>query len=889
MRTSGKRNAKPDTKRRVTPLEMLEQRELLTATTETFVGPNLNPLLKRSNPGPAIINKMTVALQTQITNGPLADLKAGKVDSTGFVTEVQSLAASYVNYSDSKLAKLPSVKEVVNLQSARAVADQIAIEQSNSVGLVSDATYISVATTAVNSLTKGPILPNNTPVSNLLKRTNQFIKQVDTIVAAFGNGALKLSDAANSIIADAEAYRTDMHSAILVGHPIQSNDIDGDVIRLENAAANIVATNNAKLSAGQLIGSVNTFYNGVIDIFGTFGPRGPVAKALREHGWPQTPTILADDTTLTDVSATGSAGGLLVLSATLTENTSTNPAPNQLVVFTVNGDFAGTAITDNDGLATIAIANTLASGSTTGGVVASFAGDAYHRPTAASGDVSVTKATSALSAVSGSAQFGGTATLTATLANTTTNTPLSGQTINFTLDGTAVGSAVTNASGVATLSGVASSKPVGTDTGGVVASYAGSSAQLPATNVSGNLVTTTASTTFGTINGTAVFGGLATLHATLISAVTNQPIPNATVSFTLDGIAVGTGVTDANGIATATATTTANAGTDAGGIVVSFAGNSNFAASGSATGSLVVSQAGTSLGSVSGTGNFGGPATLTATLTSAATNSGVSGQVLNFTLNGVAVGSATTNSSGVATFTGVSNTLPAGTTTGIVGVTFPGTTNFLAAPAATGNITISQAATTLGSVGGTADFGGTATLHATLTSLVTNLPVAGETVVFSLNGVQVGTAVTNASGVATLSGVANANNAGTDTGGVTANYTGTSNYTAATKALGDLVVNKAGTSFTAVSGTAPLGGPATLLATLLSSVTGLGISGETVNFLLDGVAVGSAVTDTNGVATLDNVPTSDGTGTHQGAVVSTYNGSSNYLDATNGSGDLVVS
>ena len=63
---------------------------------------------------------------------------------------------------------------------------------------------------------------------------------------------------------------------------------------------------------------------------------------------------------------------------------------------------------------------------------------------------------------------------------------------------------------------------------------------------------------------------------------------------------------------------------------------------------------------------------------------------------------------------------------------------------------MSQAATTLGSVAGTATVGGTATLTATLTSSVTNVGVSGETVSFTLDGTSVGTAVTNSSGLATL-------------------------------------------------------------------------------------------------------------------------------------------
>ena len=54
---------------------------------------------------------------------------------------------------------------------------------------------------------------------------------------------------------------------------------------------------------------------------------------------------------------------------------------------------------------------------------------------------------------------------------------------------------------------------------------------------------------------------------------------------------------------------------------------------------------------------------------------------------------------------------------------------------------VSQANTSLGSVAGTATFGGTATLTATLMSAVTNLGIANEMVNFTLDGTPVGSAL----------------------------------------------------------------------------------------------------------------------------------------------------
>ena len=135
--------------------------------------------------------------------------------------------------------------------------------------------------------------------------------------------------------------------------------------------------------------------------------------------------------------------------------------------------------------------------------------------------------------VSGTATFGGPATLTATL-NSATGTGLGGKVVSFTLDGAFAGTAVTDSSGVATLTGVPQSDTVGTDTGGIVASFAGDSTNKLSQN-SGDLVVGQAATSLSSVSGTATHGGTATLMATLTSSVTSSPIAGETVAFTLDG------------------------------------------------------------------------------------------------------------------------------------------------------------------------------------------------------------------------------------------------------------------------------------------------------------------------------------------------------------------
>ena len=494
---------------------------------------------------------------------------------------------------------------------------------------------------------------------------------------------------------------------------------------------------------------------------------------------------------------------------------------------------------------------TIVAGTDPSGVVASFVGTSGFKPSTGSGDLTVTQApqaATALTNVSGTAAFGGTATLTATLTSSVTGAGIPGETVNFTLDGTAVSSAVTNSNGVATLTGVATTDGVGS-IGAIVASFAGDSNFL-ASSGTGNLVVSAAPTTLTNVAATATFGGTATLTATLTSTTTGQGVAGQTINFTLNGTSVSSAVTNSSGVATLTGVaTTAGAGTTTGAVVASYAGDGNHQAAANASGNLVVSPSPTALGNVSGTAAFGGPATLVATLVSSTTGQGIAGQTVAFTLDGNAVGTATTNSSGIATFTGATDTDGVGTITGAVVASFGATTNFLAAANATGDLVVSQATTALATISGTANFGGTATLVATLTSSASGQGVANQVVNFTLDGTSVGFATTNSNGVATRSGVPTTDPAGTHTGAVAVSFAGTTNL-AGSNGTGNLVVSQAATTLSAVSGTAPLGGPATLLATLTSTVTGQGIAGQTVTFTLDGTAVSSAVTDANGVATL---------------------------------------
>jgi hypothetical protein len=119
---------------------------------------------------------------------------------------------------------------------------------------------------------------------------------------------------------------------------------------------------------------------------------------------------------------------------------------------------------------------------------------------------------------------------------------------------------------------------------------------------------------------------------------------------------------------------------------------------------------------------------------------------------------------------------------------FAGDANNAAAANGTGDLVVSQAATTIGSVSGTAASGGTPALTATLTLSATNAGIAGQTVDFTLDGQSVGSALTDVDGVATLTDVTTSDAVGTDTNGAVASFPVGTDYLAAANATGNLVV-----------------------------------------------------------------------------------------------------
>ena len=122
---------------------------------------------------------MLSALQTQLTNGPLADLNSGAVVGDGFITEVQSVVASYnQNVDQQLLPHFTHIDNMLKLQGQQVLANLISLNQQSDVGLTSSTNLPTVAGAAINTLTGGPIYSLNTPVSAYVTETQSFARPI---------------------------------------------------------------------------------------------------------------------------------------------------------------------------------------------------------------------------------------------------------------------------------------------------------------------------------------------------------------------------------------------------------------------------------------------------------------------------------------------------------------------------------------------------------------------------------------------------------------------------------------------------------------------------------------------------------------------------------------
>jgi hypothetical protein len=218
-----------------------------------------------------------------------------------------------------------------------------------------------------------------------------------------------------------------------------------------------------------------------------------------------THTVTAAATSLAVAPASGTVGGTVALSATLTG--AGNPVPGVSVNFTLNGTVAGSGTTNGSGTATVAAASlgTIDAGTYTTGVGANFAGTATF--TSSSGTASLTvgpkPTTLTLQGTPTSVVYGSTATFGAKLSENG-----AGRAITLLIDGSPVGSDVTNSGGNAMITvNFASLPAIGVGPHTVQASFAGETNLQASTSATANFNVTAAAATVTLSNLAKTYDG----------------------------------------------------------------------------------------------------------------------------------------------------------------------------------------------------------------------------------------------------------------------------------------------------------------------------------------------------------------------------------------------
>ncbi|MDP3486151.1 MAG: Ig-like domain repeat protein, partial [Methanobacteriaceae archaeon] len=260
--------------------------------------------------------------------------------------------------------------------------------------------------------------------------------------------------------------------------------------------------------------------------------------------------------------------------------------------------------------------------------------------------------------------------------------------------------------------------------------------------------------------------------------------------------------------------------------------------------SVTVDKADTIITVNNATGVYLGSVDLFATLLDEYGNP-LSGLQVDFFVDGNLVGSGTTDGSGQASFTYspiIEN--PAGNPHTIT-ANFTGNVSYNPA-SGTNNLTVNKANTTITVSNATGVYLGSVDLFATLLDEYGN-PLSGVSVDFFVDGNLVGSGTTDGSGQASFTYSPIIENPMGNPHTITANFTGNVSYNPAS-GTNNLTVNKANTTITVDNATENKGKTVNLIATLKDQYGNL-LAGRTVNFLVNGVNAGSAVTDINGIAT----------------------------------------
>ncbi|MFO0888837.1 MAG: Ig-like domain-containing protein [Isosphaeraceae bacterium] len=860
---------------RVLRVEVLEDRRLLASAADTLAWPSLSGLMRQSQQGKvtsgqassAKARTMIRALQTQLTNGPLADLKAGTVTPDGFVVEVQNVVASFNQAVDSQfLPRSANVGEMLKLQGLRMSSTMAALNQVNFVGLSTSTELETGAEAAIQSLTRGPIFSTGTTLSAYATATRLFENSLRVLAGSFATGTtegLTPAEVSTTLQSEAEAYRSTINTGLLLNNTDYATQVNTAVDALESTAR-AFASEDAALAQARLARAIVTFDTAVLDTSGLFGPSGYAGLANSRFGFPRAPGRGRVASTFSGVSGTATFGGSATLTARLVSRSGA-PAAGQALSFTLNGGYAGTAVTDSSGVATLTGVPTFdPAGTSTGAIVVSFAGSARYRTVTATGDLAVSQSssTTGLSTSRNPIGFGQTVTFTARVTAGTSGGGTPTGTVTFFDGSTSLGTSALNASGVATLA----NSTLSVATHPITAVYSGDANFTASTSGTLNQIVNPATNTVLQSNtNPSVFGQTVTFTAT-VSPATGTGTPSGSVTFRDGTTTLGSVALNDSGVATFSTSTLA-VGTRS--ITASYGGDARFGSSDSNAVSQVVSQASTTtaLANNPSTSVFGQSVSMTATVTVTAPGGGTPTGTVNFLSGSSIIGTGTLNAARQATLT--TTTLAPGTYS--ITAVYVGNTSFATSTSSAVSQTVNQAATTtsLTSSANPSVVDQPVTFTATVTVTSPGAGTPTGTVNFLDGSAVIGSGTLNASRIATFTTSALASGGHS----ITAVYLGDTNFATSTSATLTQNVNSLSSTTALVSQLNPSTfGQSVPLRATVTATSGGGTPTGTVTFRDGDTVLGTSPLDGAGVATLDTTAIPAGTR----SITAEYSGDSEF-------------
>ncbi|MFD7499724.1 beta strand repeat-containing protein [Streptomyces sp. NPDC059850] len=556
----------------------------------------------------------------------------------------------------------------------------------------------------------------------------------------------------------------------------------------------------------------------------------------------------ASTTTVTSPDP-GACGEAVLLCAQVTTVPPGTCAPTGTVTFVVTGGPTLTATVDATGQACV---STTALPVGTHVVTATYSGDTGVAGSTGTGTVTVNQGTSTLTvaATPSPSVCGETVTICAQVTVDPPSTCVPTGDVTFVISGGPTLTATLDATGQACVTTTA--VPVGTST--ITGTYAGDSGVGGSTGTTSITVNPASSTT--TVSATpdpSVCGETVLLCAQVTTVPPGTCVPTGTVTFTVSGGGPTlTATVDATGQA-CVSTTAIPTGTHT--VTATFGGGGGVAPS-TGSGSVTVNQASsTTTVTVSPTPAVcGQPVTICAQVTATAPGTCTPTGTVTFVISGGPTLTGTLNASGQACVT--TSALGVGSHT--VTATYGGSTGVAGSTGtATATVNTASTTTTLTSAPNPSAPGQTVTFTATVAPVAPATGTPTGTVTFVISGGPTLTGTLNGAGQATVS--TNALTAGSHT--VTATYSGDTCYASSTASLTQTVSGSASTTMTATPAVIRLRLNGQLIIPTLSATlkdqSNNPVPGQTIVFTANSavgpIALGAAVTNASGTATLTNV------------------------------------